>query len=230
MSSAPLVAIILGAGANVGQHVSRAFAVKGYRIGLVARSLKEADSTADTVNISADFSDPSSIVKAFDTTRNSLGSPSVVIYNAGAASANPANDPLSLPLADFTHDLSINTTSAFVAAQQAVLAFEGLPEHMPKTFIYTGNILNTTSIPTLMSLGVGKSATARMIESAATAYQDRGFRRVFYYCDERKVDGSAAYFDIDGPAHAEFYVHLAGAASQGPWQQTFVKNVGYKQF
>ena len=52
----------------------------------------------------------------------------------------------------------------------------------------------------------------------------------FYYADERKADGSPAYFDISGEAHAELYVQLAESKSQGPWQQTFVKGTGYKHF
>lgn len=95
----------------------------------------------------------------------------------------------------------------------------------------------------LMDLGVGKSATAHFIQSAAAAYADRGFKYVlpiprvtkvtdfrFYYADERKSDGSAAYFEIDGEAHGELYVQLAEGNSQGPWQQTFVKGTGYKHF
>lgn len=54
--------------------------------------------------------------------------------------------------------------------------------------------------------------------------------RRFYYADERKGDGSPAYSDIDGAAHAELYVDLAESRSQGPWRQTFVKGVGYKDF
>ena len=52
----------------------------------------------------------------------------------------------------------------------------------------------------------------------------------FYYADERKPNGSAAFKDIDGKAHGEFYAQLAEAKAQGPWQQTFVNGVGYKQF
>ncbi len=89
---------------------------------------------------------------------------------------NDAKDPLSLPLADFTKDFTINTTSAFVAAQQAVLAFSQLPESASKTFIYTGNITNETPLPPLLDLGVGKSATAHIIQSAAAAYKDKGFK------------------------------------------------------
>jgi hypothetical protein len=65
------------------------------------------------------------------------------------------------------------------AAQQAVLAFQQLPPSAPKTFIYTGNILNTITMAPLLSIGVGKAATAHIIQSAAAAYQDLGFRYVF---------------------------------------------------
>jgi hypothetical protein len=92
---------------------------------------------------------------------------------------------------------------------------------------------------------VGKLATARIIQSAAAAYKDQGFKYRhpiqislvkkltncrFYYGDERNADGSPAYSKIDGEAHGKFYLQLAEGKSQGPWQQTFVKDVGYKQF
>ena len=97
----------------------------------------------------------------------------------------------------------------------------------------------------LLDLGVGKSATAHIIQSAAAAYKDRGFkyaifcskftRKVtdnyrFYYVDERKADGGSASSGIDGEAHGKHYVELAEGKTQGPWLQTFVKDVGYKDF
>ena len=89
---------------------------------------------------------------------------------------NDAKDPLSLPLADFTRDFTINTTSAFVAAQQAVLSFKELPDSAARTFIYTGNITNEIPLAPLLDLGVGKSATAHIIQSAAAAYKDKGYK------------------------------------------------------
>lgn len=35
---------------------------------------------------------------------------------------------------------------------------------------------------------------------------------------------------IDGEAYGAHYVHLADDESQRPWQQTFVKGIGYKDF
>lgn len=192
------------------------------------------------------------------------------ILKASAGAPNDKKDPLSLSLNEFTKALAINTTSAFAAAQQAVLAFSELPSSASKTFIYTGNCLNTTILAPLLAGGVGKSASAHMIHVASAAYADRGFKYVisyillislivlsflflfsfphpiqstipkpsqltthnsrFYYADERNPDGSPAYGGIDGEAHGKYYLELSEGESQGPWQQTFVKGAGYKDF
>lgn len=92
-----------------------------------------------------------------------------------------ANDPFKLDLKTFTRNLAINTTSAFVAAKQAVLAFEELPSSAARTFIYTGNALNTCVMTPLFDLGVGKAATSHIIESAAVAYAPKGFKCVLIF-------------------------------------------------
>jgi hypothetical protein len=84
--------------------------------------------------------------------------------------------PLEISLEDVARDMSVNTLSAIAAAKEAVVSFEALPTTAARTFIYTGNITNFEPIPGLMSLGVGKSATAHMIETAAKAYNDRGYK------------------------------------------------------
>ena len=52
----------------------------------------------------------------------------------------------------------------------------------------------------------------------------------FYYADERQADGQPCYKGVDGPAHGDYYVHLAELKEQGPWQSTFVKGKGYVDF
>ena len=198
MSSTSPVLLILGSGPRIGSHVARAFAAKGYKVALASRKVKEADNTADQINIPSDLSDPNSVVNAFSKVKELIGTPSVVVYNgqsplipsnllinlaksififlAGAVTFNDAKDPLSLPVADFARDFTINTTSAFVAAQQAVLSFKELPDSAARTFIYTGNITNEIPLAPLLDLGVGKSATAHIIQSAAAAYKDKGYK------------------------------------------------------
>jgi NAD(P)-dependent dehydrogenase (short-subunit alcohol dehydrogenase family) len=90
MAAKSPVALILGAGARIGHHVGSAFAAKGYKIALVARSLKDEDSTPDQMSIRGDFSDPESVVKAFAKAEAQLGLPSVVIYNGRYPFPHPA--------------------------------------------------------------------------------------------------------------------------------------------
>lgn len=80
MASSPVV-LILGAGSNVGQHVARAFAAKNYKVALVARKLKEEESTPNQLHIPGDLSNPNAVVDAFTKVKEVFGHPSVVVYN-----------------------------------------------------------------------------------------------------------------------------------------------------
>ena len=75
------VILILGAGPNIGQAVARIFASRGYKVALAARSLNEADSTENQLNIKSDFSNSNDVVDAFKKVNKVLGIPSVVVYN-----------------------------------------------------------------------------------------------------------------------------------------------------
>lgn len=187
------VILILGAGPNIGQAVARTFASRGYKVALAARSLNEADSTDNQLNITSDFANPDDVVNAFKRVNKVFGIPSVVVYNGkpwyvrmpldsywrlavSASTLTPAQDPFALPLAAFNRDVTINVTSAFVAAQQAAFGFAQLPTSDSRTFIYTGNILNVTILPSFLDQGIGKTAGAHMIWAASAAYKDRGFK------------------------------------------------------
>ena len=81
MSSTSPVILILGAGPNIGQAVARIFASKGYKVALAARSLREADSTDNQLNITCDFANSDDVVNAFGRVNKVFGIPSVVVYN-----------------------------------------------------------------------------------------------------------------------------------------------------
>ncbi|TVY31261.1 Secoisolariciresinol dehydrogenase, partial [Lachnellula cervina] len=120
------VILILGAGPNIGHHVAKTFAASGYKVAIAARSVKEAESTDSQLNIPSDFTKSEDVVNAFSKVKKVFGIPSVVVYNVSSSTRPPPDDPFSLPLADFSKDLSINVTSLYVAAQQAVAGFAQL--------------------------------------------------------------------------------------------------------
>ena len=75
------VALILGAGPNVGFSVAKAFAAQGYKVAIASRSKRDDADIKQYLHIQADFSEPSSIENIFATVISELGHPSVVIYN-----------------------------------------------------------------------------------------------------------------------------------------------------
>ncbi|KAH6689923.1 hypothetical protein BKA61DRAFT_533224 [Leptodontidium sp. MPI-SDFR-AT-0119] len=213
------VVLILGAGANVGAKTAEVFAKNGYKVALATRTITHhKDNTRDLV-IQADFAEPLSIKSVFDEVKAKIGTPNVIVYNAAAANFNP--DPFAHTVSSFAANLAVNTTSVYAAAKEAVAGFETLPSDTNKTFIFTGNFLPFMPMPSLLlDLGVGKSATAHLIQGLATVYAEKGFN--FYFGDERKADGTPANYEISGENHANFYLELASKKEQGPWNASFV--------
>lgn len=256
MATSPIV-LILGAGANNGLQSAAAFAKAGYKVAISARKLSNETDASGYLNIKGDFADPTSIPGIFGKVKSSFSAPpSVVIYNAGAWTSGPADNPLSISVEDFNKDYAVNTGSVFAAAKEAVNGWKELgSKGGNKTFFYTGNMLNLGAVDGFLgflTLGVGKSATAHLIQNASLAYKKDGYRYVlpsfglirffggslrakssynrFYYIDERKPDGNPPGSAIDGAAHAKEFLKLSTDKEQGPWMYTFVKGTGYADF
>jgi NAD(P)-dependent dehydrogenase (short-subunit alcohol dehydrogenase family) len=176
MTTSPVI-LILGAGSNLGQAVAQRFLTNGYKVATSSRKPSPTENK-DLLHIQSDFSDPTAVTKLFTKVKTQLGTPNVVVYNAYAHLNAPKDNPLDISLETFQQHLNANTTSTYVAAQQAVAGFRELPESMNKVFIYTGNMLNTATEPRLLTLGVGKKAASYIIEAAAKAYEPEGFRWV----------------------------------------------------
>jgi NAD(P)-dependent dehydrogenase (short-subunit alcohol dehydrogenase family) len=178
---APVV-LILGSGPRVGASVAEAFKNGGYNVALASRKGTNSKTDDGYFSIKADFASPSSLPDVFSAVKSEFGSaPSVVIYNAAALT--PPSDPssvLSVSAEAVTKDLNINVVSPYVAAQQAIAAWETLPQDDKKTFIYTGNAQNDLIIPmpAMMNLGIGKAASAYWVGLADTLYKAKGYRFV----------------------------------------------------
>lgn len=88
MSASSSIALVFGAGQNVGAGVVKAFSAKGYRIATVSRTAPgKADTSDKRLHIQADLEDPESVSTVFETVRKQLGHPSVVVYNGESPSS-----------------------------------------------------------------------------------------------------------------------------------------------
>lgn len=97
-------------------------------------------------------------------------------------------------------DAHVNTFSAYAAAQQAVKGFAELPPDASKTFIYTSNKLHIMTLEPLISMGMGKSASAHMIHYLSEVYRSSGYKYAHMF--------PARCYDADND------VHNAGSITQ----------------
>lgn len=176
---APVV-LILGSGPRVGASVAQEFKNSGYSVAIASRKGINGKTDDGYLSIKADFASPSSIPDVFSAVKSEFGSaPSVVVYNAAALTPPPdQSSVLSVSAEAVTKDLNVNVVSPYVAAQQAITAWEFLPQDTKKTFIYTGNAMNELIVPMppMLDLGMGKSASAFWVGLADALYKAKGYR------------------------------------------------------
>lgn len=172
------IAIIFGAGENIGAATSKAFADKGYRVALVARTINTSDTNEARLPIAADLSELGSVSAVFARVREVLGEPSLIFYNAAGVHRTDPTNPFTISEEEFAADLTVNTTSVYAAMKEAIASFQTLSRVAAKTFIYTGNLLSSPGniLPRAFSMGVGKSATAHLVHVASEAYKEVGYK------------------------------------------------------
>lgn len=188
-------ALIIGAGQRVGQAVADAFAKAGYNVAVASRSGKVS---GDYKHFSFDATKPESAADLFAEVRESVGIPSVVIYNGqhppkqysciytdirlayGAAYGFKKGKPVDVQ--GFNADMHVNATTPFTSAMEAIKGFEELKSNGKlgpegATFIFTGNILNDTAAPGFLAFAMQKAASAVMIKNLALVeYKDEPFK------------------------------------------------------
>ncbi|KAJ4415450.1 hypothetical protein N0V82_007321 [Gnomoniopsis sp. IMI 355080] len=238
------VVLIFGAGANVGASLVKGFLGAGYRVATVSRSNKPSSPSSSSsapssdstplLRIQADLSDTSAVLSVF--TQLSAADwpvPSVVIWNAANVTQPAASDPgnpLEVPLEEFDRDLGLMVRSPYIAAREAVRMWKKKMEAEREreagigrngTFILTGNLLprKILPVPSLVDLGVGKSAANYWVGLSDATFRKDGIR--FFFADERAADGSAVGSKIDGAGHSEMYLRLT-EDDEVPYYVTFV--------
>lgn len=188
------VALIVGAGSNVGASLVQGFHGAGYRVATVSRSgaslipNDNSGSSGDNYHaIQADASDPSAvsgILANLASAKPNWPFPSVVVWNAATMTPPPETDaenPLAVPVAALDRDLGLMIKSPYVAAQTAVEVWrdKSVDKKQRKgTFIMTGNMLahRILPVPGMVTLGIGKSGGNFWVGLADAVFKEKGMR------------------------------------------------------
>ncbi len=75
------IALIIGAGPNVGLSCARAFSATGYHVLISSRTASKDGDLQKYPHFATDLTRPASVVDLFSEVKKTAGIPSVVIYN-----------------------------------------------------------------------------------------------------------------------------------------------------
>ena len=139
------VAIVTGAGSNIGQRTALALLGEGYSVTLAGRRAEALEDTAAqagearsrTLLVPTDVTDPASIKALFAKTKETFGRLDLLFNNAGVGAP-------SVPLEDLTYEqwkrvVDTNLTGSFLCTQEA---FKIMKDQDPRG----GRIINNGSV------------------------------------------------------------------------------------
>jgi NAD(P)-dependent dehydrogenase (short-subunit alcohol dehydrogenase family) len=198
------IALVTGAGSGIGRAVALALLNEGYSLVLAGRRFDALEQTvaeagpagARALPVPTDVSDPSSVRRLFENTKETFGRLDLLFNNAGTGA--PAVPLEELTLEQWRRVIDVNLTGAFLCTQEA---FRLMKEQAPRG----GRIINNGSIsahaprPNSAPYTASKHAITGLTKSTAL--------------DGRKHDIACGQIDI-GNAHTEMTARMKQGVMQ----------------
>ncbi len=209
------VAVVVGVGPGLGSAVARRFAAAGLAVAVARRRPEELAGLAGEIGGKAygcDASDQASVVALFAAVDKDLGTPRVVVYNAGAYKPGGI---LEIEAADFERCWRIGCLGGFhvgqAAAKRMVEAGEG-------TIIFTGATASLRGSAKFANLAVPKFGRRALAQSMARDLGPRGVHVAHSIIDGRiagerashsaEERGQDAVLAPDAIAEAYYQLHV----------------------
>ncbi|MGH7915288.1 MAG: SDR family NAD(P)-dependent oxidoreductase [Candidatus Binataceae bacterium] len=181
----PGVAMVVGVGPGLGAALVRRFAQGGHAIAMVARSHKFMDGLAAEIGtvggrilaVTADVGDAEQVGRAFDTVRAKLGTPEVLLYNAGSGKWGTITE---ITPEQYEDSWRINAYGAFLCAKQAV------PDMIAErrgVMLFTGATAGVKAGPKSAAFGPAKFAVRGLAQSLARDLGPRGIHVAYVNVD-----------------------------------------------
>lgn len=209
------VCVVAGVGPGVGAAVARRFAREGFAVALMARRAEALAHIAAGIAAEGgtahvfpvDLTDLAALDAAFATARERMGSPEVLVYNAGRWVETPA---MALTPAALETELRLGVVSA-LAATQAV--WPAMRDAGRGTVLWTGGGLARApqygaAVPALTA---AKSALRGLAFAAAPELAEAGVRLATITIAGTVAPGGS--FDPDRIAEAFWAAHAAPTES-----------------
>lgn len=170
--------LVTGASSGLGQHFARVLAKAGANVAVAARRREKLEALAselrdlgvNSIAVGMDVTDRSSVVDALDEITADMGTPRVLINNAGVATGAAALDVTD---EDWRKVINTNLEGAWIVAQETARRMREAGD---------GNIINTASIlgfrvsPGVAPYAISKAGIVQMTKVLALELARFGIR------------------------------------------------------
>ncbi len=175
MADTKQVAVVVGVGPGLGAALARRFAQK-YAVAIIARKADYLRSLAGEIKtagghvleVPADIGNRTQVEAAFASIRTKLGSPEVLLYNAGSGTWGTVTD---ITPEQYENDWRVNAYGAFLSAKAVV------PDQIARgrgVILFTGATAGVKAGPRSVSFGPAKFAMRGLAQSLARDLGPKG--------------------------------------------------------
>lgn len=169
------VAVVVGVGPGLGASLARRFA-RGYAVAIIARSADYLQSLAKEIRAAggrvfeaqANVGDRAQVEAAFASIREQLGSPEVLLYNAGSGMWGTVTE---ITPEQYEDTWRVNAYGAFVSAKAVV---PDLIERGRGVLLFTGATAGVKAGPKSVAFGPAKFALRGLAQSLARDLGPKG--------------------------------------------------------
>ena len=177
--------VVVGAGPGLGAAVAERFAAGGCSIALAARSAHHLDPILERIHESSgraegfdcDAGNATSVRTAFTRIRQSLGDPSVLIYNAGSYAPGGI---LEMDPERFEAAWRANCYGGFLTAREVLPA---MVKRRRGTILFTGATASLRGGARFAGLAVGKFGLRALAQSMAREFAPQGIHVAHFVVD-----------------------------------------------
>lgn len=168
------VALVTGASSGLGVQFARTLAAHGASVGLAARRIGRMEALATELPGTAsatemDVTNEASIIAGFDAIEAALGTPSIVIANAGMSRDGLATD---ISADDFDAVMNVNLRGVFLTAREA--ARRMIAKGIEGRIVLIASIAGLRQLPGATAYSVSKAAVVMMAKSLAREWARHG--------------------------------------------------------
>jgi NAD(P)-dependent dehydrogenase (short-subunit alcohol dehydrogenase family) len=179
------VCVVVGVGPGNGESFCRRFADEGYEVAALSRSPEKLQNLIGDVDgvhsYRQDATDADEVEQTYDQIRDDLGSPDVVLYNAGGGAFGTFDE---VDAEDIKNSWEVNTLGLFHTAKEVL---PNMRERGSGVLGITGATATTRGKPFTTAFAQAKASQHHLAESLAREFGPAGVH-VFYFIVDGVID------------------------------------------